>query len=179
LETLGAVRINNTIPDYGFADLVEEHGDSVYRFCRSLAYSKADADDLFQETFLKAFECLPGRKASGNPQAFLFSTALYTWKSWKRRYARRKRLAPARPLYDAAAGDNTAEGLLAREEIRTVRRLVEALPDRFKMPVILYYTMDMSVPDIALTLKIPAGTVKSRLYKARKLIEKGMIEYET
>jgi len=57
---------------------------------------------------------------------------------------------------------------------------VEALPEKFKIPVILYYTIEMNVSDIALTLKLPAGTVKSRLFKARKLIKKGLgeVQYE-
>ena len=57
---------------------------------------------------------------------------------------------------------------------------MEALPEKFKIPVILYYTIEMNVSDIALTLKLPAGTVKSRLFKARKLIKKGLgeVQYE-
>ena len=50
-----------------------------------------------------------------------------------------------------------------------MRRLVNALPEKFKQPTILFYTSELSVPDIAAALNIPAGTVKSRLFKARKL----------
>lgn len=178
MEILGAVRIDHSVPNYEFARLAEEYGDSLYRLCRSLTYSKADADDLFQETFLRAFEQPSKIKVSDNPQSFLFSTAFYTWKSWKRKYARRKRLAYAQPPDDTAACGSMEERLIVREEILIVRELVETLPDRFKIPVILYYTAEMSVPDIALSLKIPVGTVKSRLFKARKLIEKGLNEYE-
>lgn len=164
-----------------FADLVDEHSDSIYRFCRSLTYSKEDADDLFQETFLKAFEQLPKLSASDNPKGFLFSTSLYIWKSWKRKYARRKRLAPVETLDENnAAGLHMEERFMAQEETRIVRELVEALPDKFKIPVILYYTIEMSITDIAVALKLPSGTVKSRLFKARKLVEKGLaaIDYE-
>lgn len=178
MDILGAAGIDHTISGHEFAVLVEEHGDSVYRFCRSLTYSKADADDLFQETFLRTFERLSRISVSDNPQRFLFSTAFYTWKSWKRKYARRKRLASAQPPDAPAVRDNMEEGLIVREEIKTVRELVETLPDKFKIPVILYYAAEMSVPDIALSLDIPVGTVKSRLFKARKLIEKGLNEYE-
>jgi RNA polymerase sigma-70 factor (ECF subfamily) len=52
--------------------------------------------------------------------------------------------------------------------------LVDALPDKFRLPMILYYTLEMRVPDIAYIMKLPVGTVKSRLYKSRKLIEKGL-----
>jgi len=164
-----------------YADLVDEYSDSVYRFCRSLTYSREDADDLFQETFLRAFEQLSKISVSDNPRGFLFSTSVYVWKSWKRKYARRNRLAPVLPLDEAVASEaNMENDFMEQEETRIVRELVEALPEKFKIPVILYYTIEMNVSDIALTLKLPAGTVKSRLFKARKLIKKGLgeVQYE-
>ncbi len=181
MEILHMIKINQTIPDYIVADLVDKYKDPVYKFCRSLTYSKEDADDLFQETFLKAFEQLHKVNASDNPQSFIFSTALYLWKSWKRKYARRNRLAPVEPLDEMVVSDiNMEDSFVAQEERHIVRQLVEALPDKFRIPIILYYTIEMSVSDIASTLKVPVGTVKSRLFKARNLIEKGlvMIEYE-
>jgi RNA polymerase sigma-70 factor (ECF subfamily) len=167
--------------DISAESLVDEYGASLYKFCRSLAYTKEDAEDLFQETFLRVFEQLPKIRGSDNPQSFLFSASIFVWKSQKRKHARRKRLAPAEPLPEAvsAGGIGLEETLLAEEEISVVRGLVDALPEKLKIPIILYYTNEMSVSDIALTLRLPAGTIKSRLFKARKLIEKGLVaEYE-
>lgn len=181
MDVLRAIKSNQASDRYMPADLVDRYRDSLYRFCRSLTYSKEDADDLFQETFLKTFEQLPKLNASDNPQGFLFSTALYLWKSWRRKYARRNRLAPVAPLDEAvASGVSMEDRFVAREDARIVRELVEALPEKFKIPMILYYTVEMSLPDIAATLKLPVGTIKSRLFKARALIEKGLItiEYE-
>lgn len=170
------LKTNQSTPHYAFADLVDMYSSPVYKFCRSLTYSKEDADDLFQETFLSAFEQLPKLSASDDPQGFLFSTALYQWKSWKRKYARRNRIAPVEPLNETVSSDVSMEdGFILQEETRMVKGLVEVLPEKFKIPIILYYTVEMSVTDIALTLKLPIGTVKSRLFKARKLIEKGLI----
>jgi RNA polymerase sigma-70 factor (ECF subfamily) len=165
-----------------FEDLTDKYGESVYKFCRSLTYSKEDADDLFQETFAKIFEQPHKISGSDNPQTFIFSTALYIWKSWKRKYARRNRIAPVEPLDESvnvAANEaaNIEEDYILREEIRMTRELVNALPEKFKTPVIMYYTMEMSVPDIAAAMKIPEGTVKSRLFKARKIIEKGLEDH--
>lgn len=180
MEILRAIRTNNTVPCYEIVQLAEEYGDQVYRFCRILAYCKEDADDLFQETFLKACEQQTGLSNWDNPQGFLFSTSLYIWKTWKRKYARRKRLVPVAPFKDTVASDiNTEDDFLVSEEVRVVRELVQALPDKFKISIILYYTAEMSISDIASALKIPAGTVKSRLFKARKLIGKGLSEYES
>ncbi|KPU42919.1 ECF RNA polymerase sigma factor SigW [Oxobacter pfennigii] len=176
MKIWSAIKFRQPPQRYMFADLVDEYGGSIYKFCRSLTYSREDADDLFQETFLKAFEQLPKLSASDNPKGFLFSTTLYIWKSWKRKYARRKRLAPIESLDDnSAVGVHMEDSFMAQEEARIVRELVESLPDKFKIPIILYYTVEMSVSDIAAALKLPAGTVKSRLFKARKLVEKGLV----
>ena len=169
-------------PQYTFTDLSNEFGDSVYKFCRSLTYSKEDADDLFQETFLKVFENPIKINNSDNPQGFLFSTALFIWKSWKRKYARRNKIAPIK-YFDDLTSDieneaNIENEFELKEELQKVRELVDNLSENFKVPVILYYTMELDISKIALTMNIPEGTVKSRLFKARKIIEKGLIEYE-
>ena len=155
--------------------LVDRYGGPVYRFCRSLTYSKEDAEDLFQETFLRTLEKPLTFQAAQNPQSLLFSTALFLWKSWKRKHARRSRLAPAGTLDETVpSGLDLEEGCAARDEARQVRRLVNALPEKYKIPIILYYTLELGVASIAETLDIPEGTVKSRLHKGRKLVEKGL-----
>jgi len=156
-------------------ELVNFHSEAVYKLCRSLTFSKEDADDLFQETFLKAFEHL--QKTNENPQGFLFSTAIYIWKSWKRKYARRNRLAPVTALDENTVCDTDIEkDFTQQEDVHLIRRLVDALPEKFKIPTILYYSAELGVSDIAATLKLPVGTVKSRLHKARKLIEEGLVK---
>jgi len=154
-------------------ELADKHGQQVYKFCRSLTYTKEDADDLFQETYLKVFEYLP----KPIPEGFLFSTALYIWKSWKRKYARRNKLAPAVPLDEITASDmDIEEDFAQQEDIRLVRECVEALPEKYKIPTILFYTAELGVSEIASALKLPVGTVKSRLHKARKLVEEGLVK---
>jgi RNA polymerase sigma-70 factor (ECF subfamily) len=156
---------------------VDEYGDSLYKFCRSLAYSKEDADDLFQETFLRIFESPQKISDCDDPRGFLFSTAIFIRNSWKRKYARRNRIAPVTVLDEAtASGDDLESGVIMREEARIVRDLVASLPENFRIPIILYYTMELSIPDVARAMQLPIGTVKSRLFKARKLIEKGLGE---
>ena len=158
--------------------LADRYGPMLYRFCRSLAFSKEDGEDLFQDTFLKALE--RPRKLEEDPKNFLFSTALGLWRSRRRKYARRERIAPSEPLEDQAlpGGDDPEASLLAREEERRVRQAVAALPERYRLPLVLYYSMEMKVADIALTLGLPVGTVKRRLHTARALVEKGLGEDE-
>ena len=180
-ETLRRVHtnINNTTKELSPEELVDKYNEPIWRFCRSLTYSKEDAEDLMQETFLKAFEQMIKINSSDNPKSFLFSTALFLWKSKKRKYARRARIVPIQPLDDEAvsvADNGIEDDIMAKEDVKAVRTIVDGLPEKFKVPIILFYTMEMSQADIGATLKLPVGTVKSRLFKGRQIIEKGLIE---
>ena len=161
------------------SQLVDVYAGTIYKFCKSIAYSKEDADDLFQDTFILAFSHMSKIKRCDNPRNFLLSTAAYLWKSRQRKFARRKKLAPEITINEEfdTKSDNIdlVDDVITKEEQRIVRGLVDALPEKLKIPVILYYTNELSISDIATILKIPAGTVKSRLHKARKIIEKGLV----
>lgn len=173
MELLSKEEIDQSESQYSFTKLVEKCSPPVYKFCRSLTYSKEDADDLFQETFLSAFEQQTKLLQSDNPQSFLFCITLYLWKSIKRKYARRNKIAPFEPVQDNVISTlNTENDFIKQEEIDMVRHLVTLLPEKYKVPILLYYTIDLSVGEIAKVMKIPVGTVKSRLFKARKIIEK-------
>lgn len=175
MELLSKIEIDQANAQYNFTELINAYSPSVYKFCRSLTYSKEDADDLFQETFLSAFEQQTKLFQSDNPQSFLFSTTLYLWKSIKRKYARRKKIASFEPVQDNIVGSlDTENDFIKQEEMERVRKLVALLPEKYKIPILLYYSVDLNVNEIAKVIKIPVGTVKSRLFKARKLIEKGL-----
>ncbi len=158
--------------------LIDQWGPAVYRFCRSLTRSKEDGEDLFQETFLRTLERPGVLRDEEAARRRLFSTAASLWKSWKRRYARRSRLAPHRPMDvgtgEVDSGTDLEADYLAREERQAVRALVDALPDKYKIPTILYYGAEQSVAQIAAALRLPEGTVKTRLYRARNLIGRGL-----
>ena len=63
------------------------------------------------------------------------------------------------------------EEMIQKEIQRQVRKAVAGLEEKYRIPVYLFYTVQMSVAEISKTLKIPEGTVKTRLYKARKLLK--------
>lgn len=172
MDTLHATKVLDPASRTTCAELIDQCGDSVYKLCRTLTRNRQDADDLFQDTFMKAFEQLDKLSASNNRQGFLLYIASHLWKSRKRKTARRMRLAPETQLFDTVPSDNSPEGdYLQQEEERAVRTAVAALPDKLKVPVCLYYELEMSIQDIAHTLRLPQGTVKSRLHKARQKIK--------
>lgn len=166
------------------SELVELHGKAVYGFCHKLVKSRADTDDLYQETFLKATELCHKIDKDSNPKGFLIAIAIGLWKNHRRKYAWRQRIAPVEQLDEDAvngyiSGDEaTPEDIVISNELRAmVQTAADKLDDKLRIPLYMYYTAGMSGEDIASALKIPQGTVKSRLHKARKVL-KNVLESE-
>lgn len=156
---------------------VDAFGTDVYRFCLKLCADKADAEDLYQQTFLKALETEWTLDWEQNPKALFFSLAYNLWRSDRRKWARRNAIAPC-SNYDtetetvAHSGENMEETYLQKELIAEVRQIIRTLPEKFRVPLILYYLSDCSIEQIAMILRKPPGTVKSRLFKGRNLMKK-------
>ena len=170
------------IPTQDRADIssfIDTYGTMLYRFCRKLTYSKEDAEDLFQETWYRVLQKPKKLRLAEHPQSYLCAAALYLWKSQQRKFARRKRLAPETPLdFALDSGQNLEGDLLRQAERRLVQDLVDQLPDKFRIPLLLYYNMEMDIAEMANILDLPPGTVKSRLYYARQEIKKGLLKHE-
>jgi RNA polymerase sigma-70 factor (ECF subfamily) len=160
--------------------LIEDYADELYKFCLSLSFTKEDADDLLQDTFLQVISHPETADRFPEPKTYLFSSAAFLWKSKKRKFAVRKRIAPQDYIGGGAAEphtDSAAQSVAEKGELcALVKSLTAALPDKFRLPVTLFYTNEFSVAEIADLLGVPAGTVKSRLHTGRQTIKKGVIE---
>ena len=138
---------------------------------------KEDAEDLYQQTFLKALETEWTLDWKKNPKALFFSLTHNIWKSDKRKQARRNMIAPCSNLDDEMktvlhSEENIEESYFQKELVAEVRQIIQTLPEKFQVPLILFYLSDCSIEQIAAIIKKPAGTVKSRLFKGRNLIKK-------
>ena len=159
--------------------LIDTHSTMLYRFCRSLTYCKEDAEDLFQEVWISVLQKPEKLQFRENPQNFLCAKTLYLWKSQQRKYARRKRIAPEIPVdFAMDSGQNLEEAFLRQSDTEFVRRLVGELSDRHRIPLILFYNLELDISEIAKILNLPQGTVKSRLFAARQEIKKGWLKHE-
>lgn len=156
--------------DEAFEGIVERwQGPLVnlaFRFCRNAAW----AEELAQEAFVRAYRSLGRWRGDAAFSTWLIALATNVCRSG----LRRKRL-PSVPL-DAlsdVADWRTEEGDLERRERETfVREAVKALPPKYRDAVVLYYFHEMSLEQAASSLGLPQGTVKSQLFRARKLLEK-------
>ncbi|MCI8748815.1 MAG: RNA polymerase sigma factor [Lachnospiraceae bacterium] len=157
---------------------IETYGNDIYAFCVHLAYSQQEAEELYQDTFLKAMELLSGIEAENNPKSYLLSITIRLWKNRKRKYAWRNRIAGFSSLEEETQeawdvnGNTLEEEVLKKEQIRQLRQAVKKLDYKYRMPVYLYYMEEIPIAGISKILKLPKGTVKSRLYKAREILKK-------
>ncbi len=153
--------------------LITEHGKHIYSFCCNLTGSNVEADDLYQDTILKAVELRHRLDSGGNPKSFLMGISVKLWQNHKKKYAIRQNI-----LQLQALGDNLIEGTIdwrlqpedeavKKDRIMAVRYGVKELPEKLQTVIYMYYTGEMSVEEISKALHIPKGTVKSRLYKGR------------
>lgn len=160
---------------------IDSFGTDIYRFCLKLCLDKTDAEDLYQQTFLKALETEWTLDWTQNPKALFFSLAHNLWKSGRRKQARRNRIAPCGNLDDETemllrSGESIEENYFQKELAEEVDRIIQTLPEKIRVPLLLFYFSDCSVEQIAAIIKKPPGTVKSRLFKGRSLIKKRLEE---
>ncbi len=162
---------------------IEKYGKSIYSFCRKLSTDNDFADELYQEVWLKAMQDIDKIKTSGNVKSYLLSLAVGIWKNHKKKYAVRDRIAPKITLTDEIEQnvmDNSQdilEQVIAEERKQAVLEAVSKLDDVYRIPILLFYMEGQSVKEIAKELHIPEGTVKRRLWSARKKLSKELEVY--
>ncbi len=163
--------------------LVEEYGGDIYSFCRRLTYDEFDTEELYQDTFLRAVDICDRIDMDNNPKSFLISIAVSLWNNKKRKYARRNRIAPTESLdteenLNKSTSEETPEDRILKKELYDkVNLCVNELDEKMRMVILLYYNAEQSIETIARVLKVPKGTVKSRLFKAREILKKKMEVY--
>lgn len=157
---------------------IRAYGKDIYSFCRQLTRSPQEADDLYQDTFLKIVELCGRLDFEKNPKSYLLSVSVNLWRNRKRKFAWRQRITgPEISMDDTvlelpSAEQSVEDQMISREEKVQVRLAVEKLPEKYRIPILLFYMEELKISEISDVLGIPQGTVKSRLYKAKKVLEK-------
>jgi RNA polymerase sigma-70 factor, ECF subfamily len=165
--------------------VVLPHLDNVYRMARNLARDNAEAEDLVQETFMRAFKAYPRfemREHGVRPWLFkILHNAFYTLRGKARRQPR---------LLDDVSFDRFADERVGNDvhEVGTssidwdsidqeLKRAVESLQPEYREVLLLWSFEEMSYKDIASVCECAIGTVMSRLYRARKILAEKLAEF--
>ncbi|MFI5180613.1 MAG: RNA polymerase sigma factor [Thermoanaerobaculia bacterium] len=168
----------------GFETLVRRYSGMVFTLAARLV-GPLDAEDIVQETFLRAWRGLSGFRGESALKTWLYSIAL------NRIRARRGALARIRALFGTAASggdgpdfslvDGLTDGGLSpeenaarAEERRRLRKAIAALPEEFRLAVVLRDLDGLSYDEVASVLAVPVGTVRSRLARGRTLLKEAL-----
>lgn len=146
--------------------LVGDHHDFVWRSLRRLGVPSGDVDDACQQVFLVAYRRLSGI-APRSERSFLFQTAVRVASDWRRGHKRRGEQATVElgELPDGAA--NPEELIDERRARALLDRVLGAMPMQLRAVFVLFELEEMTMSEIATLTEIPAGTVASRLRRAR------------
>jgi RNA polymerase sigma-70 factor, ECF subfamily len=172
-----------------FSEQAMQYMDALYTAAMRLTHNSADAEDLVQETYLKAYRAYGGFEEGTNLRAWLYriltNTFINNYRSKKRRPDETD-IDEVEDLYlyrrlggleAAAAGRSAEDELLDWFTDSEVKEAVEALPEQFRMAVLLSDVEGFSYKEIAEILDIPIGTVMSRLHRGRKALQRQLYEF--
>src|SRR5215472_15553762 len=170
-EDLAAVRAVVAGNSAAFAGIVERWQGQLfnlaYRFCRD----RSQAADMAQDAFLKIFRALPTFREQSTFSTWMISVAMNMFRSHQRR-ARPDLVALDAALDLPHWGNRGLEERTSRDE--TVRLAVQALPEKYREAIVLFYFHEMNVDKAAQTLGIRPGTLKARLHRARGRLERNL-----
>jgi RNA polymerase sigma factor (sigma-70 family) len=161
-----------------FTQLVERYKDPVYNLAYRMLGNQTEAEDVAQETFVKAYTQLGTYKDTHKFSTWLLSIASHLAIDLLRR-----RRFVAMPLEDTPvvewvpdAGAGPEEAALIEEQHDEMQHLLRQLPEKYRSVVVLRYYQDMSYEEIAAALHLTPALVKARLHRARELLARALKE---
>jgi RNA polymerase sigma-70 factor (ECF subfamily) len=166
-----------------------EHMPSLYTAALRMTRNPADAEDLVQDTYLKAYRAFDSFQEGTNLKAWLYriltNTFINTYRAKKRR-PEESDIDDVEQLYlyrrlggleGAQSGRSAEDEVLDHFTEADVKDAVESLPEQFRLAVLLGDVEGFSYKEIAEILDIPIGTVMSRLHRGRRALQKRLYEF--
>src|SRR5580692_1533058 len=172
-----------------FTELTMPHMQALYTAALRMTRNPADAEDLVQETFLKAYRAFARFEDGTNLKAWLYKILTNTFINSYRAAKRRTEKADVEDVEDLylyhRLGDlqATGTGRSAEDEMfdhftdDEVKQALESLPETFRMAVLLADVEGFSYKEIAEITDVPIGTVMSRIHRGRKALQKALLDY--
>jgi RNA polymerase sigma-70 factor (ECF subfamily) len=172
-----------------FADQAMEFMPALYTAALRMTRNPAEAEDLVQETYLKAYRAFGSFEQGTNLKAWLYkiltNTFINAYRS-RRRRPEQTEIEDVEDLYmyrrlggleAATAGRSAEEEVLDHFTDSDVKEALESLPESFRMTVLLADVEGFSYREIADIMEIPIGTVMSRLHRGRRALQKALLEF--
>ena len=148
-----------------FVEQIEQLQGRLYRVALCMLKNDADVQDALQETVLKAWE---KRHTLRNEAYFGTWITRIAINTCKQMYRQNQRIVLMDELPETPA---TSDGI-------TLKMLIESLPDKLRLPFVLYYSEGMDTAEVANALHLTGTAVRSRIHRAKKLLRKELVDHE-
>lgn len=163
-----------------FGDLVRRHQDRIYNMCYRMCRDASDAADMAQETFLRALRSLDGFEERSEFFTWLYRIAVNQVLTHRRKQNAGPRLVPgSEPATYGKRISPAGESLEKSELHERLAAALAALPEEFRICVVLKDIEDFDYAVIGTILGVPVGTVKSRIHRGRMLLRDMLAEEES
>ncbi len=175
-----------------FSVVLADHGDALYGYCHHLTHHQADAEDLLQETLIRAMRGHVGLRDAERVRPWLFTIATNAWRDRQRALSRRPTTVPLDSqnvdedfsLFATVAIEDPFPysdelhldflRLFGDEDLQAVFAEISPV---YRLPLILTTVHGFSCKESAAILDVPLGTLLSRLHRGRKQLERGLWDY--
>ena len=156
--------------------------DVGYGYAHKLTHNRDDAMDLLQEASVQAFRSIHTFEEGSNFKAWfmkILTNKFYKSRAKEARHDGNVTLEDAEDLYlylesEKAGVRDTANEVLDKLDTEEVQRAIDALPEEFRVVCLLYFLNEFSYEEIAEAAMIPVGTVRSRLHRGRRVLQKSL-----
>jgi RNA polymerase sigma-70 factor, ECF subfamily len=155
-------------------ELVRQHSRLVYRIAYAVLRRHHDAEDATQETFMRVLRYSSKLSAVEDPKTWLARIAWRVAVDRSRPRGRTREIAledPERPVAEVTSSDTPADEVLHGDQVSAaLERMIAALPEKLRQPLILSTLEEMSPKEVAETLGINEAAVRSRVFRARQIL---------
>ncbi|MBR3820727.1 MAG: RNA polymerase sigma factor [Kiritimatiellae bacterium] len=164
-------------PESGARRLIAEYGDRLYDTAFRLCQDESAARDLVNCTLWRAIERIGLFSGVSSMYTWLYSILVNFWRMELRQKKKMDILLFQDEMPDCPdERPDPAEALAAKADSEAIRNAIAELPEYYRVVVVFRYFEDMSVPEIAVVLGIPEGTVKFRLHKAKNMMRRKLAQ---
>ena len=153
-----------------YEEVIKRNSETVYRLAYSLVRTQSDADDIYQEVFLRYVRKSPVFDSTEHEKAWFMRVTINCCKNfWKSPWIQRRSVLEKDVLEKEAVCEDKDENQLLID-------IVKQLPEKYRVVIHLFYYEDLSIKEIAKITKSQASTVRTRLTRARRLLQRWLKE---
>jgi len=157
-----------------YAVLVDRYKHMVYTLALKIVKNREDAEEVAQDTFVKAYSALNEFKGESKFSTWLYKIAYYRSLDYLKKNKRRVETSTIdiSEEYNIASMDDALDGMEVKERAEIIKHAIQELPAADAVLITLYYFETLSMNEISKVMGIPANTIKVRLFRGRKRLAK-------